>query len=80
MYSLSSPRLTGKTVPRGERELEAFCDFCLDEDGCTLVALVCVLFVNCSVMLLRVIATFDDAGEQLSQLAESVTRVVNMRL
>jgi hypothetical protein len=60
-YSLSSPRLTSKTVSQGIWKLEALCNFRLYEDGCALVAFVGVLLVDRGVMLLRVIAALHDA-------------------
>ena len=65
-YSLSSPRLTCKAIPRGEGKLEALRHLRLNEDGCTLVTLVRVLLVYGSVVLLRVVAAFHDAVDELS--------------
>lgn len=78
--SLSSPWLTGKTIPRGERKLEVLCDLRLDKDGCTLIALIGILLVDGGMVLLRIVAAFHDAGYELSQLGESVARVVNVSL
>lgn len=78
--SLSSPSLSGKTVPGGKWKLETLCKFCLNEDGRALVSLVRILLVDSSVVLLRVIAAFHDTGHQLSQLAHCVARVMNVSL
>lgn len=58
--SLSLPRLTRKTVSRNERKREALGEFSLDKDRRTLIALVSVLLVDGCVMLLWVVAAFQD--------------------
>jgi hypothetical protein len=59
VYSLSSPRLTSKAVPRHERKREAFGNLRLYENRRALIALVGVLLVDRSVMFLRIIAAFE---------------------
>jgi hypothetical protein len=59
--SFTSP---GRAVVRGavsrdRRELKALRDLGLDEEGCALVALVAVLFVDCRVVLLRALAALQ---------------------
>lgn len=54
--------MTRKAIPGCERELEALDKFVLDEDGCSLVALICILLVNCGVMLRRIVAALQDGG------------------
>lgn len=64
LYSLPSPGLAMacEAVSGDERKLEALCDFGLDEDGCPLIALIGVFFVDSRVVLLWVVAAFKDGG------------------
>lgn len=62
-HSLSPPCLTSQTVSRGVRELKSLCNLSLHEDGCALIALVGVFFVNGGVMFLWVVATLHDTRD-----------------
>lgn len=69
-YSLSPPGLavSGKAVPRRERELEVLAELRLNKDRGTLVALIRVLVVNSRVVLLGVIAALLECSHQLAEL------------
>jgi hypothetical protein len=58
--------MSRKAVSGGERELEAIGDLGLNKDGGPFVAFVGVLLVNGGVMLLRVIAAFENGIHQLT--------------
>jgi hypothetical protein len=67
--SLSPPGLPSEAVSGLERKLEALGNLRLNKDGCALVALVGVLFVDGCVVLLWVITALQDDGNELSKLA-----------
>jgi hypothetical protein len=70
VYSLSFPGLavTSEAVPGHERKLKPLVDFCLDKDRGAFIAFVCVLVVDCCMMLLGIIATLLNDGYQLAEL------------
>ncbi len=78
--SLSPPCLACKAVSGNVRNLEAFGDFRLYENGCPLIALVGVLFIHSSMVFLRIVAALENHREELSKLAKRISRVVNMGL
>jgi hypothetical protein len=61
-YSLSPPRLTSETVPGHERQREALRNLGLHEDRCALITLVGILLIHSGVMLLRVVAAFENGA------------------
>jgi hypothetical protein len=58
--------MTSKAVSGREWKLKSLGEFRLDEDRCSLVALVRVLFVDGGVVLLRLLAALYDDREQLT--------------
>lgn len=66
LLSLPSQAMSRKAFPGVERELEAIGDLALNKDGGAFVAFVGVLVVNGGMMLLRVVATFENGGDQLA--------------
>ena len=78
LLSLPSQSLACHAVPGAEREFEALGELISDENGCSLVALVGVLFIHCSVMLLRILAAFNNSDDHATKLLHSIARIMNV--
>jgi hypothetical protein len=60
------------------RKNEIFFHFTAYEDRSALVSPVGILLIDCSVMLLGILTTLHDHGNQRLQLSPGVTRIVDM--
>jgi hypothetical protein len=80
VYSLAPPGLTGKTVPRHERQGKTLGKLGLDEYRGALITLVGVLFVDGGMVFLRVVTALKNDTKEMSKLSQCVSRVVHVGL